>query len=126
MSCTCKFEFRGRKYERFTEVAVDYNIPVEVYFKRLDDGWTFDDAVDVPVSDVRPIIYEGIEFECYSELADYIDLNSHVVIYRVMAGWRFEDIINTPDTIHEGIVYQGIYYCNLDDLVGNMVHKEEV
>lgn len=123
MSCACKFKFRGRKCERFTEVAADYNIPMEVYFTRLNDGWTFDDAVDVPVSGVRPIIYDGIEFECQSELADYVDLDNHLVIDRVMAGWKLEDIINTPDTIHEGIVYKGIYYYNLDDLVENIGHK---
>lgn len=126
MSCMCKFIFRERKYERFTELAADYNVPMEVYFNRLDVGWSFDEAVDVSVAGVEPIIYEGIEYECYSELAEYLDLDSHLVISRVMAGWRLEDIINTPDTIHEGIVYKGIYYLNLDELVRKYTMKKKL
>jgi hypothetical protein len=37
MSCTCKFTFREREYERFTELAADYNVPIDVYFNRLDE-----------------------------------------------------------------------------------------
>ena len=126
MSCTCKFTFREREYERFTELATDYNVPIEVYFNRLDVGWNFGDAVDVPVAGVNPIIHEDLEFECYSELAEYLDLDSHLVISRVIAGWRLEDIINTPDTVQEGIVYKGIYYLNLDELVRKYTMKKKL
>lgn len=117
------FTFREREYERFTDLVADYNVPMEVYLERLGAGWNFGDAVDAPVPNVKPIIYEGTRFECYSELAEWFDLDRYLVISRVMAGWRIEDIVNTPDTIREGIVYRGMYYSSLDRLLKEYTMK---
>jgi len=44
--------YKGKGYVKISHIARDYNIPIKAVWKRLQRGWTLQEAIEIPLSNM--------------------------------------------------------------------------
>ena len=85
--------FRGKSYKSDTDIAKDYGICKQRFFKRFDRGWTLDEIVDIPISNKnkggKPYFYNyyGRKMTVY-QISKITGINAKLINKRLGRGWN--------------------------------------
>lgn len=80
-------------YKKVSALCTRYNISRKVVFARLKDGWSLEDAVELPENFVKMIQYNGTVYATVRELCNKKGINFNSVAIKLCKGWKLEDCI---------------------------------
>ena len=127
------FEFKGKTYKSGSELAVAFGIDDRTLMRRLNDGWSIEEALEIVERDFKnkpqELLVEGKLFASRNEAARHYGLNIATVATRVVRrGWSIEqalELVPPPEGFHTdfGAVYQILNRRNNKRYVGITLHN---
>ena len=79
-----KFEYKGKVYRNYNELAEDYNVPIERLRNRIKSGMTMSQAVSQKSFRDKPVTDEtGRKFKSISEMADFYGIKRRTLTWRL-------------------------------------------
>lgn len=100
-----KLSYNGKQYKSLTDLARKNNIDKNVLLNRIFNGWTLEEAVELPqqkrnekgkkIFKVKLYLYNG---KLYSirQLSDITRINESTIRNRLKRGWSIEETIGIP------------------------------
>lgn len=99
--------YKGKQYRKFSDMARDYGISNKNFSKRINRGWTLEEALEIPIErknhklNVRLYEYKG-KLYSVSELSKISGLSEKTIYKRLARKWNIDETIEIPLAKKEG------------------------
>lgn len=100
-----KLSYNGKQYKSLTELARKNNIDKNVLLNRIFNGWTLEEAVELPqqkknekgrmIFKVKLYIYNGKPYSI-KQLSQLSGIKQGTIISRIRMGWSIEETMQVP------------------------------
>ena len=96
-----KISYKGKKYKSYSQLAKDYNISGNILDKRLRNGWTLQESLEIPINRkefmLRKKLYE-YKGKLYSikQLSELARMSERTLYKRLRRGWSVEEAVEIP------------------------------
>lgn len=96
------FSFDEKQYKTFSELARDNNLKPKLLFKRLSNGWTLKEAVEIPKNRKEKILKKALyeyngKLMSIKQLSEISGHNEKMLYKRLSRGWSLEEAIEIPN-----------------------------
>lgn len=97
-----KFSFNNKQYKKFSDLAKDNNLKPKLLFKRLSNGWTLKEAVEIPKNRKEKILKKALyeyngKLMSIKQLSEISGHNEKMLYKRLSRGWSLEEAIEIPN-----------------------------
>lgn len=94
--------YNGKQYRKYSDLARDHNITPHRLFRRLQDGWSLEEAVDIPIKRKEYILHKKLykyngKLMSIKQLAQINNLTENIVRKRLDRGWSVEESVEIPN-----------------------------
>lgn len=96
-----KFSYNNEQYVKISELAHKHNIPVHLLYKRISNGWTLKEAVEIPLDRKQKLLnvtlyeYQG-KLMSVKQISEKYNINAKTIYKRLSRGWSIEESIEIP------------------------------
>ena len=93
--------YNEKQYKKYSDLARDYDLTPRRLFKRLAQGWSLDEAINIPVKRKehrlykRMYIYKG-KLMSLKQLAEISGISASTITKRLNRGWSIEEAVEIP------------------------------
>ena len=99
--------FNGKQYQKYSDLARDYNITPHRIFKRLSKGWSLDEAINIPIERKEHKLHKQLykyngKLMSIKQLAEINGLSDSTVRKRLNRGWSVEESVEIPNLRNKG------------------------
>ena len=112
------YDHLGKKFESFEKMCEFHDVPYEIYLKRIECGWTRDNAISSPVKmDEREECEDhlGNKFPFLLSMCMHWHIKQRHYKNRIAAGWTVESALTTPVDPYKPIVdHLGNEFSSID------------
>ena len=111
----------GKTFKYIVEAAEYYNINYGVIYRRLENGWSIEDGVSIPVKEGvvgKTITVGNNEFVSISEAARYYNLDNGKIYYRLKNGWTIDEafeLVKKEKATIKPIIVEGVSYKSITE-----------
>lgn len=96
------FSFDEKQYKTFSELARDNNLKPKLLFKRLSNGWTLKEAVEIPKNRKEKILKKALyeyngKLMSIKQLSEISGHNESMLYKRLSRGWTVEEAVEIPN-----------------------------
>lgn len=93
--------YNGKQYEHYIELAKDYNLKPRNLFKRLENGWSLDETINIPVKRKEHILHKKLykyndKLMSVKQLSALSGINEKTLYKRLARGWSVEESVEIP------------------------------
>ena len=97
-----KVSYDKKKYSSFSEMAREHNIKEEAFFKRLDNGWSLDEALSIPVKKEnrgnKSLSYKYYDqYMTLEEISKITGISKELIQHRIDRGWSIYEAAEVPN-----------------------------
>lgn len=94
--------YNGKQYEKYSDLARDYNITPYRIYKRLSNGWGLDEAINIPVERKERILHKKLykyngQLMSVKQLSDLSGIAATTIHKRLDRGWSIEEAVGIPN-----------------------------
>lgn len=94
--------YNGKQYEKYSDLAREYNITPHRLFKRLDRGWSLEEAINIPIDRKEHILHKKLykynnKLMSIKQLSEFSGLNPSTISKRLDRGWSVEEAVEIPN-----------------------------
>ncbi len=94
--------FNGKQYKKYSDLARDNNITPRRFFKRLEKGWSLDEAISIPVIRKEHRLHKKLykyndKLMSVKQLSEFSGLSESTISKRLDRGWSIEESIEIPN-----------------------------
>lgn len=94
--------FNGKQYEHYIELAKDYNLKPQRLFNRLENGWSLDEAINIPVERKEYILHKKLykyndKLMSVKQLSALSGISEQTLYSRLARGWGIEEAVEIPN-----------------------------
>ena len=99
--------YKNKQYKSFSEMAKDYKIKRKNLDKRIQKGWTLQEALEIPekrkqnILSVKLYEYQG-QLYSVKQLEKISGISKHTLYKRLKNGWSIEEAVEIPTGIRKG------------------------
>lgn len=116
-----KIKYKGIEYSSIKSLCETYKVSYAMVSQRLKNGFTIEDAIEIPLKKHRngiPVIYKGVQYQSIRSLAHSKNIPYHVVQMRIKKGIDIETAIDTPvgELMGNQIEFKGKLYPSFSNL----------
>lgn len=96
-----KISYKGKRYKSYSKLAKDYNISGNILDKRLRNGWTLQESLEIPMNrkefrlQKRLYKYNG-KLYSIGQLSEKTGINEKALYKRLKRGWSIEETVEIP------------------------------
>ena len=96
-----KISYKGKRYKNYSELAKDYGLKSKLLDRRLRNGWTLEEALEIPLQRKELILkkrlyeYEG-KLYSVKELSKKFKIDSKCLYKRLARRWSIEEAVEIP------------------------------
>lgn len=96
-----RFSYNDEQYTQISHLAKRHNISVKLLHKRLRNGWTLQEAVEIPIERKEKILnvalynYNG-KLVSVKDIAKMLNTSTKTIYKRFKRGWSVEEVIEIP------------------------------
>lgn len=96
-----KIEYKNKFYKSKADLARAYGLTPDQLFNRLNDGWSLEQALEIPIAREKHILnvklykYNG-KIYSMGQLAKISGLNRNCIERRIKRGWSVEEAVDLP------------------------------
>lgn len=93
--------YKGKSYKSFSEMAQDYGIDQRNFDKRINRGWTLQEALEIPIErsqfrlNKRLYKYQG-KLYSVKELSMISGITEKTIYKRINRGWNIDEAVEIP------------------------------
>lgn len=96
-----RMSFKGKQYRKRVDISKDYNVSQDLVRSRINDGWTLEEAIKIPVGVIPrggalPLYNYNGEMKTLREFAEEYNVKYELIRKRIQRGWSIEEAINVP------------------------------
>lgn len=94
--------YNGKQYKKYSDLARDCKITPHRLFKRLAQGWSLDEAINIPIERKEHILHKKLykynnKVMSIKQLSDFSGLSESTISKRLDRGWSLEEAIEIPN-----------------------------
>lgn len=96
-----KFSYNNEQYVKISELAHKHNIPVHLLYKRISNGWTLKEAIEIPLDRKQRLLnvtlyeYQG-KLMSVKQISEKYNIDTKTIYKRLSRGWSIEESIEIP------------------------------
>ena len=93
--------YKGIKAKNLSEIAMKNNIDPKILFKRINRGWTLEEAIEIPIKRKEHTLkkalykYDG-KLLSVRQIAEKYNISERCIYKRLNRGWSIEETIEIP------------------------------
>ena len=96
-----KISYNGIKYKKMSDLARHYNLTPHQMFKRLNNGWTLTEALNIPIERKEHRLYKKLymynnQLLSIKQLSKLSKISASTIWKRLNRGWDIEETIEIP------------------------------
>ena len=93
--------YNGKQYQKYSDLAKDYNLTPHRIYRRLSNGWSLDEAVNIPINRRENILHKRLyeyngKLMSVKQLSNLSGLTTSTIYKRLSRGWSIEETIEIP------------------------------
>lgn len=97
-----KFSFNNKQYKKFSDLAKDNKLTSRILYKRLSNGWTLKEAVEIPKNRKEKILKKALyeyngKLMSIKQLSEISGHNESMLYKRLSRGWTVEEAVEIPN-----------------------------
>lgn len=96
-----RLSYDDKQYTKLSHLAKTHNIPVKLLHKRLERGWTLQEAVEIPIDRKQKMLnvtlyeYQG-KLMSVRQISEKYNIDTKTIYKRLSRGWSLEETIEIP------------------------------
>lgn len=96
-----KFSYNGVQYKKLSDLAKRYKINPRLLYKRIEHGWSLDEAVSIPRERKEKILNNQLhkykdKLMSVKQLSKISGINEKAIYKRLARGWSVEESVEIP------------------------------
>lgn len=93
--------YNGKQYQKYSDLARDYNITPHRIFRRLSDGWSLEEAIGIPIERKEYILHKKLykynnRLMSVKQLSKLSGISESAIYKRLNRGWSIEESVEIP------------------------------
>lgn len=93
--------YNEKQYKKYSDLARDYDLTPRRLFKRLAQGWSLDEAINIPVKRKEHRLYKKMyiyndKLMSLKQLAEISGISVQTITKRLNRGWSIEEAVEIP------------------------------
>lgn len=96
-----KLSYNGQQFTKLSHLANAHNLSIHQLHKRLERGWTLQEAVEIPIHRKQKILnvtlyeYQG-KLMSVRQISEKYNIDTKTIYKRLSRGWSIEETIEIP------------------------------
>jgi hypothetical protein len=96
-----KISYKGKQYKKKSDMAKDYGLTPKQLFRRLENGWTLDESLEIPIEREHKILnvklykYNG-KLYSMKQLSILSGIKEKTIYNRLARKWSIEEAVEIP------------------------------